>query len=205
MILERYAEVYSDLINSRLERAHSSQYSAVQCSTIKSYKFANQQMIPFPQKRMSSIQNEIILSCFPITRNSSRARQPLWVSRENVTGLLHWLQDFFQIKIENICLFKLIKKHGKVFKKWLCPNFLLPPKKSELPKIWGGCSPPRPPGPYAYVNKSYCTGCTRLKLALHARDLRRVLPYPAEGTGQICIIIFFLSGIGKLPWNGFLQ
>ena len=26
------------------------------------------------------------------------------------------------------------------------------PKKSELPKIWGGgCSPPRPPGPYAYV------------------------------------------------------
>ena len=26
------------------------------------------------------------------------------------------------------------------------------PKKSELPKIWGGCSPPRPPGPYAYGN-----------------------------------------------------
>ena len=25
------------------------------------------------------------------------------------------------------------------------------PKKSELPKIWGGCSPPRPPGPYAYA------------------------------------------------------
>ena len=24
------------------------------------------------------------------------------------------------------------------------------PKKSELPKIWGGWSPPRPPGPYAY-------------------------------------------------------
>ena len=33
---------------------------------------------------------------------------------------------------------------------WLCPNFLSLPKKSELPKIWGGCSPPRPPGPYAY-------------------------------------------------------
>ena len=29
-------------------------------------------------------------------------------------------------------------------------NFLLLPKKSELPKLWGGCSPPRPPGPYAY-------------------------------------------------------
>ena len=26
------------------------------------------------------------------------------------------------------------------------------PKKSELPKIWGGCSPPRPPGPYAYAS-----------------------------------------------------
>ena len=117
------------LINSRLERAHSSQCSAVQCSTIKNYKYVNQQMIPFP-----------------ITRNSSRAKQPLWVSRENVTGLLRWLQDFFQIKIENICIFKLIKKkHGNVFKKWLCPNFLLLPKKSELPKIWGGCRPPRPP------------------------------------------------------------
>ena len=32
-------------------------------------------------------------------------------------------------------------------------NFLSLPKKSELPKIWGGCSPPRPPGPYAYGNK----------------------------------------------------
>ena len=37
------------------------------------------------------------------------------------------------------------------FKNWLCPNFLSLPKKSELPKLWGGCSPPRPPGPYAYV------------------------------------------------------
>ena len=43
------------------------------------------------------------------------------------------------------------KKHGNVFKNWLCPSFLLLPKKSELPKVWGGCSPPRPPGPYAYA------------------------------------------------------
>ena len=43
------------------------------------------------------------------------------------------------------------KKHGNVFKNWLCPSFLLLPKKSELPKLCGGCSPPRPPGPYAYV------------------------------------------------------
>ena len=66
------------------------------------------------------------------------------MSRENVTGLLRLLQDFFQIKMENIYLFKIImiKKHGNVFKTWLCPNFLLLPKKSELPKIWEGCSPP---------------------------------------------------------------
>ena len=66
-------------------------------------------------------------------------RQPL--SRVNVTGLLRHLQ----VKIKNIYLFKIVKKHGNVFKNWLCPNFLLLPKKSELPKIWGGCSPPRPP------------------------------------------------------------
>ena len=28
---------------------------------------------------------------------------------------------------------------------WLCPNFLLLTKKSELPKIWRGRIPPRPP------------------------------------------------------------
>ena len=73
------------------------------------------------------------------------------MSRENVTGLLRW---FFQIKIENICLFRVIKKHGNVFKNWLCPNFLLLPQKSALSKLCGGCSPPRPPpsGPYAYKN-----------------------------------------------------
>ena len=66
----------------------------------------------------------------------------------NVTGSLRRLQ----VKMENIYLFKtLIKKHGNVFKSWLCPNFLLLPKKSELPKIWGRCSLPRPPSPYAYA------------------------------------------------------
>ena len=38
------------------------------------------------------------------------------------------------------------------FKNWLCPNFLVLPKESELPKLWGGCSPPGPPGLYAYDN-----------------------------------------------------
>ena len=35
-----------------------------------------------------------------------------------------------------------MKKHGNIFKNWLCPNFLLLPKKCELPKIWGGLQPP---------------------------------------------------------------
>ena len=38
-----------------------------------------------------------------------------------------------------------------MLKNWFCPNFLSLPKKFELPKIWGGCSPPRPPSPYAYA------------------------------------------------------
>ena len=29
------------------------------------------------------------------------------------------------------------------------------PKKSELPKIWGDCNPPRPSGPYAYEYESH--------------------------------------------------
>ena len=38
-----------------------------------------------------------------------------------------------------------------LLKNWLCPNFLLLTKKSELPKIWGGPHSPSPPGPYVYV------------------------------------------------------
>ena len=37
------------------------------------------------------------------------------------------------------------KKHGNVFKNWLCPSFLLLPKKSELPKLWGGAAAPLAP------------------------------------------------------------
>ena len=112
------------LINSRLERAHSSQCSAVQCSTIKNYKYANQQMIPFP-----------------IARNSSRAKQPLWVSRKNVTGLLHWLQDLFQIKIENICVFKLIKKNTETsLKNGFAQIFSCCPKNLSCPKFGGAAA-----------------------------------------------------------------
>ena len=81
-------------------------------------------MIPFPS-------NQIL-------------RQPM--SQENVTGLLRQLQDFFQIKIENIYLFKIIiiKKQGNVFKTRLCRNFLLLPKNSDFSQTLGGG------GPYAY-------------------------------------------------------
>ena len=91
-------------------------------------------MIPFPS-------NQKLITCWA----TNVSRECNWI----ITPTL----GFFQIKIENIYLFKIIiiKEHGNVFKTWLCPNFLLLPKKSELPKIWGGCSPPRPPGPYAYV------------------------------------------------------
>lgn len=33
-------------------------------------------------------------------------------------------------------------------------QFILLPKTYELPKNWGGCSPPSTPGPYAYENVS---------------------------------------------------
>ena len=84
-------------------------------------------MIPFPN-------NQKLITCL--------GNQCL----ENVTGLLRLLQDFFQIKIEHIHLFKIIiiKKQRNVFKTWLCPNFLLLPKKSELPKFWGAAAPPCP-------------------------------------------------------------
>ena len=93
-------------------------------------------MIPFPS-------NQKLITCWA----TNVSRECNWI----ITPTL----GFFQIKIENIYLFKIIiiKEHGNVFKTWLCPNFLLLPKNSELPKIWGGCSPPRPPGPYAYASK----------------------------------------------------
>ena len=62
----------------------------------------------------------------------------------------------FLLIIKNIYEF-VSREKRKLFKNIL-PKFLLLPKKTELPKIWGGCSPPRPPGPYAYDHN------TRLKL-----------------------------------------
>ena len=81
-----------------------------------------------------------------MNRNSSRARQPM--SRENVTGLLRRLQDFFsQIKIENIYLFKIFKKNMKTsLKPGFAQIFSCCPKNPSCPKF-GGLQPPSSPRP----------------------------------------------------------
>ena len=65
--------------------------------------------------------------------NSSRVRQLL--SRVNLTGFTTPTSKEEQHA----------HTHANFFKSWLCPNFLLRPKKSKLPKFWEGCSPPAPP------------------------------------------------------------
>ena len=55
--------------------------------------------------------------------------------------------------MENIYVFKKEKKLDNIFKNWLCPNFSSCPKNLSYPKFWGDCSPPRPPGPYAYEQR----------------------------------------------------
>ena len=87
-----------------------------------------------------------------------------------------------------------MQKHGNVFKNWLCPNFLLLPKKSELPIIWGGCSPPRPPGPYAYA-RAFLTletfrffkdedGCEYIPANSHACGLKTSISRRLTPAGQ---------------------
>ena len=78
-----------------------------------------------------------------MTRGSSRARQPL--SRVNLTGFT------MPTSGKNRKYLCIQKKIENIFKNWLCPNFSSCPKNSSYPKSWGGCSPPRPPGPYAYA------------------------------------------------------
>ena len=70
------------------------------------------------------------------------------MSGENVTGLLRRLQDFFQIKIENINLFKIIIK--KTWKRLLFKTFAQIfsscSKNLSCPKFGGTAAPlsPRP-------------------------------------------------------------
>ena len=67
-----------------------------------------------------------------------------------------------------------MQKHGNVFKNWLCPNFLLLPKKSELPIVWGGLQPPSPPP-------------ARTPMILKSSSKRKLHTQP----------IFFTSGLHK--------
>ena len=56
------------------------------------------------------------------------------------------------------------------------PKFLLPPKKSELPKIWEGEGSPRnPPGSYAYVEAEHFSFKMKVLAGVQlARKLQRV-------------------------------
>ena len=69
------------------------------------------------------------------------------MSRENVTGLLRRLQDFFEIKIENINLFKIIIK--KTWKRLLFKTFAQIfsscSKNLSCPKFGGAAAPLSPP------------------------------------------------------------
>ena len=85
-----------------------------------------------------------------ITRNSSRARQPL--SRVNVTELLRRLL----VKIENIYLFKIIIiiiNMETSLKTGFAQIFSCCPKNLRCPNFGGAAAPlAPPPGPYAYEN-----------------------------------------------------
>ena len=90
-------------------------------------------MIPFPY-------NQKLIFCKATT-----------VSFEcNNTGLLRQLQ----VKIENIYLLKImILKTRKRLKKLVLPKCSLAAQKVRVAQnLGGGCSLPRPPGPYAYAS-----------------------------------------------------
>ena len=109
------------------------QCSAVQCSTIKKLQICKS-----------------TIDTFPIIRNSSRAKQPLSVSRES-NWIITLTSGFFQIKIENICLFKLIKKNTETsLKNGFSQMFSCCPKNLSCPKCGGAAAPLATPGLYAY-------------------------------------------------------
>ena len=66
-----------------------------------------------------------------MTRNSSRARQPL--SRVNLPGFTMPTSG----KNKNIYV---LKKPENIFKNWLCPNFSSCPKNLSYPKFWGSAA-----------------------------------------------------------------
>ena len=77
----------------------------------------------------------------------------------------------FLLIIKNIYEF-VSREKRKLFKNFL-PKFLLLPKKTELPKIWGGCSPP-PPAPPAHTPMSLSPSvglCQPKKILLEEREI----------------------------------
>ena len=102
-------------------------------------------MIPFPYKQKLITSLATTVSCernWIITPTSGQKRKYLSLQNNNYN------------------------KYGNVLKNWLCPNFLLLPKKSELPKIWGGCSSPRPPTCTPMVWQNICTNVSMIWLQL---------------------------------------
>ena len=83
------------------------------------------------------------------------------------------------------------------FKNWLCPNFLSLPKKSELPKLWGGAAAPLAPPARTPMNKAHYWFVCDDTLAMFV------------GTGNFCHFCifsarFFPDALGMLTsfrWN----
>ena len=71
------------------------------------------------------------------------------VSRES-NWIITLTSGFFQIKIENICLFRLIKNMETSLKTGFAQIFSSCPKNLSCPKFGGAAAPLAPPGPYAY-------------------------------------------------------
>ena len=142
------------------------QHQLVQCSTVECQK--NKKIVVYQ-----------LMIPFTMTRSSSRARQLL--SRVNLTGFTVPTSG----KIENICLFR--KQLENILNNWLCPNFSCCPKILGCPKFWGGCSPPRPPGPYAYayIKKEECTALHDILVFSVALPFMSHLHFPRINIAQI--------------------
>ena len=71
------------------------------------------------------------------------------VSRES-NWIITLTSGFFQIKVENICLFRLIKNMETSLKTGFAQIFSSCPKNLSCPKFGGAAAPLAPPAPYAY-------------------------------------------------------